>query len=197
MDIGLLIDGADRPAAEGGSFERHDPFTGKTATRAAAGGLADVEAAVAAAAAAFPAWSKTGPGERRTLLMKAADVLASKVDEFTRLMIEETGATGPWAGFNVMLAAKHAARGGGDDHADRRRGHPLRQAGQAGHGACASRSACASASRRGMRRSSSACARSRCRSPAATRWCSRPPKCARRTHRLIVEALREAGCPRA
>ena len=105
MDIGLLIDGADRPAADGASFERHDPFTGKTATRAPAGGLADVEAAVAAAAAAFPSWSKTGPGERRTLLMKAADVLASKVAEFTRLMIEETGATAPWAGFNVMLAA--------------------------------------------------------------------------------------------
>jgi vanillin dehydrogenase len=105
MDISLLIDGADRPAVEGGSFERRDPFTGKTATRAAAGGVADVEVAVAAAAAAFPGWSKTGPGERRALLMKAADSLASKVEEFTRLMIEETGATAPWAGFNVMLAA--------------------------------------------------------------------------------------------
>src|SRR5262245_2370363 len=105
MDIALLIDGDDRPAAEGRSFERLDPFTGKTATRAAAGGLADVEAAVNAASAAFPAWSKTGPGERRALLMKAADSLASKVDEFTRLVVEETGATAPWAGFNVMLAA--------------------------------------------------------------------------------------------
>ena len=32
-------------------------------------------------------------------------MLASKVGEFTQLMIEETGATAPWAGFNVMLAA--------------------------------------------------------------------------------------------
>jgi acyl-CoA reductase-like NAD-dependent aldehyde dehydrogenase len=39
------------------------------------------------------------------LLSKAADVMASKVGEFTRLMMEETGATGPWAGFNVMLAS--------------------------------------------------------------------------------------------
>ena len=31
--------------------------------------------------------------------------MASKVGEFTKLMMEETGATGPWAGFNVMLAA--------------------------------------------------------------------------------------------
>ena len=35
MDIGMLIDGADRPAADGASFERLDPFTGKTATRGA------------------------------------------------------------------------------------------------------------------------------------------------------------------
>jgi acyl-CoA reductase-like NAD-dependent aldehyde dehydrogenase len=105
MDIGLLIDGDKRDASGSASYERMDPFTGKLATRAAAASIADANAAVEAAAAAFPAWSKTGPGERRALLSKAADVMASKVGEFTKLMMEETGATGPWAGFNVMLAA--------------------------------------------------------------------------------------------
>ena len=105
MDIGLLIDGDKRDASGSASYERMDPFTGRLATRAAAASVADANAAVEAAAAAFPAWSKTGPGERRALLSKAADVMASKVGEFTRLMMEETGATGPWAGFNVMLAA--------------------------------------------------------------------------------------------
>jgi acyl-CoA reductase-like NAD-dependent aldehyde dehydrogenase len=105
MDISLLIDGQACAAASGASFERHDPFTGAVATRSAAAGIADANAAVAAAAAAFPAWSKTGPTERRTILLKAADIMAAKVGEFTRLMIEETGATGPWAGFNVMLAS--------------------------------------------------------------------------------------------
>lgn len=105
MDISLLIDGQACAAASGASFERHDPFTGAVATRSAAGGVADANAAVAAASAAFPAWSKTGPTERRTILLKAADIMASKVGEFTKLMIEETGATGPWAGFNVMLAS--------------------------------------------------------------------------------------------
>lgn len=105
MDIGLLIDGDKRDASGSASYERMDPFTGKLATRAAAASVADANAAVEAAAAAFPAWSKTGPGERRALLSKAADVMASKVGEFTKLMMEETGATGPWAGFNVMLAA--------------------------------------------------------------------------------------------
>ncbi|QPC94318.1 aldehyde dehydrogenase [Mesorhizobium sp. INR15] len=105
MDIGLLIDGDKRDASGAAAFERMDPFTGKLATRAAAASVADANAAVEAAAAAFQAWSKTGPGERRALLLKAADVMASKVGEFTKLMMEETGATGPWAGFNVMLAA--------------------------------------------------------------------------------------------
>ncbi|TIT47836.1 MAG: aldehyde dehydrogenase family protein, partial [Mesorhizobium sp.] len=105
MDIGLLIDGDEKAATGKASYERMDPFTGKLATRAAAASVADANAAVEAAAAAFSAWSKTGPGERRALLSRAADVMATKVGEFTRLMMEETGATGPWAGFNVMLAA--------------------------------------------------------------------------------------------
>ena len=106
MDIRLLIDGADVMPVSGAMFERRDPFTGKVATRAPAATVADVDAAVNAAAAAFPAWAETGPNHRRTLLLKAAEVMAAKVDEFTRLVIEETGATGPWAGFNVMLAAQ-------------------------------------------------------------------------------------------
>ncbi|NEI39032.1 aldehyde dehydrogenase family protein, partial [Rhizobium leguminosarum] len=105
MNISLLINGADRAASGGRTFDRIDPFTEKLASRAAAASLDDAAAAVDAAAAAFGAWSKTGPSQRRAILMKAADIMDSKVGEFTRLMIEETGATAPWAGFNVMLAA--------------------------------------------------------------------------------------------
>ncbi|AUW46237.1 aldehyde dehydrogenase [Rhizobium leguminosarum] len=105
MNISLLINGADRAASGGRTYDRIDPFTEKLASRAAAASLEDAAAAVNAAAAAFGAWSKTGPGQRRAILMKAADILDSKVGEFTQLMIEETGATAPWAGFNVMLAA--------------------------------------------------------------------------------------------
>ena len=76
MDIRLLIDGADVMPISGAMFERRDPFTGKVATRAPAATVADVEAAVNAAAAAFPAWAETGPNQRRTLLLKAAEVMA-------------------------------------------------------------------------------------------------------------------------
>src|SRR3954466_10527426 len=105
MDIGFLIDGEERQAANGASYERLDPFTGKLATRAAAAQIADAVAAVEAASPAFKTWSKTGPGERRAILNRAADVMDGKVDQFIQLMLEETGATAPWAGFNVMLAA--------------------------------------------------------------------------------------------
>ena len=105
MNINLLIDGEAKAAASGRTFDRLDPVTGAVASKSAAAGIEDANAAVASAAAAFESWSKTGPGERRALLMKAADIMDSKAGDFIAAMITETGATGGWAGFNVMLAA--------------------------------------------------------------------------------------------
>ncbi len=105
FELQQLIGGKFVSAKSGRTYDRIDPYTGKVASRAPASGVEDAKAAVSAAAAAFPGWSQVGPGERRALLMKAADVLAAKADEFARIMIEETGGTAPWAGFNTMLAA--------------------------------------------------------------------------------------------
>lgn len=106
MDISLLIDGEAVGAGSGATFERRDPVTGEVATRAAAAGEADVARAVESAGRAFPDWSKTGPSERRKILNKAADLLEARAAEFIEIGIAETGATGPWIGFNVMFAAK-------------------------------------------------------------------------------------------
>ena len=106
MNVSLLINGADVAAIDNKTFDRLDPFTGSVASTSPAGKVADVNAACAAAAAAFPAWSETGPNERRKLLLKAADLLEAKTAEFIKLTMEETGATGPWSGFNVMFGAK-------------------------------------------------------------------------------------------
>lgn len=105
MDIRLLIGDQDAAAESGAIFERRDPVTGDVATRAPAADVEDANRAIEAAAAAFPQWSETGPGERRTLLLKAADLMQANAERFTELMIKETGATAPWAGFNVMLAS--------------------------------------------------------------------------------------------
>jgi len=132
MDIRMLIGGEEVGAAAGGIFERKNPFTGEVASRAPSGGVADAKRAVEAAAAAFESWAAIGPNERRTYLLKAAEVLASKAAEFGTIVAEETGATAPWGGFNVMLASQMLRRSGFDDDADHGRSHPFRQAGHDG-----------------------------------------------------------------
>jgi vanillin dehydrogenase len=105
MDINLLIDDRDVAASTGATFERRDPITGDVASRAAAASVADAQAAADAAAAAFPAWSKLGPNARRSVLLKATDLLEGRAAEFVNLMAAEIGATAGWAQFNVKLAA--------------------------------------------------------------------------------------------
>jgi acyl-CoA reductase-like NAD-dependent aldehyde dehydrogenase len=85
-------------------FERRNPVTGEVATTAPAATVADANAAVDAAAAAFPAWSVLGPNARRAALNKAADALAARGDAFVEAMMGEIGATEGWARFNLMLA---------------------------------------------------------------------------------------------
>ncbi|TKA97132.1 aldehyde dehydrogenase, partial [Cereibacter changlensis] len=57
------------------------------------------------AGAAFPGWAATAPAARRKLLLKAADEMDAMTPEIIATAIAETGATGPWIGFNCMLAA--------------------------------------------------------------------------------------------
>jgi len=101
----LLIGGEWVAPAAGRWFHRVNGVSGKPVTKAAASGLSDVDAAVRAAAGAFPAWSATGPGKRRELLLRAADALVAHQRDFIESMIAETGATEGWAGFNVAFGA--------------------------------------------------------------------------------------------
>ena len=101
----LLMGGQAATATGGASFDRHNPLDGQVATRAPAATPDDARAAVDAAAQAFPAWADLGPGERRALLMRASQALASKGEAIAAAMAAETGASGLWAGFNVHLAA--------------------------------------------------------------------------------------------
>ncbi|MCW5667979.1 MAG: aldehyde dehydrogenase family protein [Piscinibacter sp.] len=104
-DLSMLINGLAVGAEKGATFERRNPLDGSVATRAPAASAADAVAAVEAAAEAFKTWRETGPGTRRALLLKAADALEAKTPKFVEAVPAETGATGMWAGFNVMLAA--------------------------------------------------------------------------------------------
>ncbi|CEL09093.1 Putative Vanillin dehydrogenase [Aspergillus calidoustus] len=74
------------------TFEVHNPATGELLDRCAGASVDDANHAVATARAAFPSWSKTSPYERRAILTKAADVMASRKEELIRYQMEETGA---------------------------------------------------------------------------------------------------------
>jgi acyl-CoA reductase-like NAD-dependent aldehyde dehydrogenase len=52
---------------------------------------AQLDAAVAAAKAAFPAWAATSIADRRALLLKLADALQARAPEFARLLTQEQG----------------------------------------------------------------------------------------------------------
>lgn len=104
LETKLLIGGEERAASNRASFDRINPVDGTVASRNAAATPADADAAVAAAQAAFPAWSAMLPGERRRLLLKAADAMDSQTGEFIKRGMAEAGGTPIWYGFNAMLA---------------------------------------------------------------------------------------------
>ncbi len=104
-DVNLLIGGVACEASSGATFARKSPVSGETVSIVAAASLADADAAVAAAASAFPAWSAMLPSERRKLLLKAADVMDSHAKDFVEMGVSEAGSTPIWYGFNAMLAA--------------------------------------------------------------------------------------------
>jgi acyl-CoA reductase-like NAD-dependent aldehyde dehydrogenase/ABC-type branched-subunit amino acid transport system ATPase component len=104
-ELSMLINGLAVSAEKGATFERRNPLDGSVATRAPAASTGDAVAAADAAAEAFKTWKTTGPSERRALLLKAADALEALTPKFVEAVPAETGATGMWAGFNVMLAA--------------------------------------------------------------------------------------------
>ncbi|WP_052283374.1 aldehyde dehydrogenase [Kluyvera genomosp. 1] len=101
----LFINGEACSASNAATFSRTNPVSGDVATLAPAATLTDAIRTADAAAAAFPLWRDTPPGERRRLLLAAAEQLEQRSDRFVAAMNAETGATPHWAGFNVHLGA--------------------------------------------------------------------------------------------
>jgi acyl-CoA reductase-like NAD-dependent aldehyde dehydrogenase len=101
----LLIGGSWTEADGGKTFEQAFPYTGESVGRAAAAGRPDARAAVDAAHAAFAEWGRSTPGERRTILTKAADLLSERAEQIAQVVTEETGGVFGWGMFNVALAS--------------------------------------------------------------------------------------------
>ncbi|CAM5595819.1 gamma-aminobutyraldehyde dehydrogenase [Streptomyces avidinii] len=85
------IGGEFKDAADGRTTEVVNPATGEAYATAPLSGQADVDAAMAAAAAAFPAWRDTTPSERQKALLKIADAFEARAEELVATESENTG----------------------------------------------------------------------------------------------------------
>ncbi|CAD1796234.1 benzaldehyde dehydrogenase [Xanthomonas arboricola pv. juglandis] len=104
MNIELVIDNRKQAGASGQSYQRLNPLSQQVVSTASAATAEDAVRAADSSARAFAAWSKVGPGERRRLLLAAANALEAKTDELCRVMAQEIGASALWAGFNVAAS---------------------------------------------------------------------------------------------
>ncbi|WBQ05356.1 gamma-aminobutyraldehyde dehydrogenase [Kribbella sp. CA-293567] len=86
-----LVDGKPAGALGGATYDLIDPSTGEVYAQAPKSGAEDVDQAMKAAARAFESWRDTTPAERQRMLLKIADALETRADEFTRVESENTG----------------------------------------------------------------------------------------------------------
>ena len=74
-----------------GTFEKRTPIDGSVMGTFARGSRKDVQDAIAAARAAFPAWGRRPWRERVALLRRAADIISERQMEFGALLAMEVG----------------------------------------------------------------------------------------------------------
>ena len=86
-----VIGGRSVEASTSATSDLINPSTGEVFATAPISTQADVDAAFAAAAAAFEEWRETTPSERQKALLAAADILEKHADELVDLESENTG----------------------------------------------------------------------------------------------------------
>lgn len=86
------VAGEWRPSASGETYEKHNPARpAESIGEFPASGHDDVNAAVAAAREAFPAWSGMPAAQRATVLVTAAEAVESRVEQIAQDMTREMG----------------------------------------------------------------------------------------------------------
>ncbi|HLE28454.1 MAG TPA: aldehyde dehydrogenase family protein [Anaerolineales bacterium] len=87
----MFINGNWADALSGRTYEVKNPANGKLVDAAPEAGKEDVEAAVKAAQAAFPAWADTAPDDRAAILRKGIQAVEAHAQEITALLTAEQG----------------------------------------------------------------------------------------------------------
>ncbi|MES2113732.1 MAG: aldehyde dehydrogenase family protein [Pseudomonadota bacterium] len=91
MQTKLFIDGRFVEAEDGATLASLNPHDNSVIAHVAMAGKVDIDKAVAAAARAFPAWSRLPAMERGRLLLKLADAIEANADQLARLESLDTG----------------------------------------------------------------------------------------------------------
>lgn len=86
-----FVGGEHTDAADGRTLDLVDPSTGEVFAHSALSGPADVAAATSAAATAFDSWRDTTPAQRQLALLRIADAIEARTEEFVRRESENTG----------------------------------------------------------------------------------------------------------
>ena len=89
--VRMLIGGAWVGAVSGNILTVENPAKRRPIAEAPRGDAADVNAAVEAAARAFPSWSKVAPRDRGRLLLRIADRMEVQGEELAHTIALETG----------------------------------------------------------------------------------------------------------
>jgi betaine-aldehyde dehydrogenase len=86
-----FINGSFVDAASGATTDVINPATGAVYARAALSGPADIDRAMAAAAAGFEVWRESTPSERSLALIRIADAVEARAEELIAAECENTG----------------------------------------------------------------------------------------------------------
>ncbi|KAK6204212.1 hypothetical protein LQW54_008331 [Pestalotiopsis sp. IQ-011] len=100
--VPFLINGQERRPEK--TFDVVSPDTGKVLHQCGIATEADARDAVDAAAKALPAWRATTPGQRRDIILRAAEIFDERRDELKPYMQEAVAAAPGWAAFNIDTA---------------------------------------------------------------------------------------------
>ncbi len=92
-DLQNYVNGSWRRAAATEFVDVTNPATAELLARTPLSTSAEVDAAVQAAADAFPAWRRTPPGERVQYLFRLKNLIEEHLDELARLITIENGKT--------------------------------------------------------------------------------------------------------
>ena len=85
------IDGAERPSTSGRTAPVFDPALGTESARVGLADRAEIDAAVASAKAAFPAWRDTSLAKRQAILFRFRELLDANKGELAEIITSEHG----------------------------------------------------------------------------------------------------------